>query len=107
VAALTMPALITDYQKKQTVTHLKRNMARLSQAGRMASLDYETFEFKSQAKVDMIAYYEQYLFPYNKTLKICTDTVADCGINNNYQYINGGNMNGRFVDAYAIAAILT
>ena len=40
VAAMTMPSLITNYQKKQTVTQLKKVYSELAQAAEMAKLEY-------------------------------------------------------------------
>ena len=42
VAALTMPVLVGNYQKKQTVTKLKRAFSVLSQAILMSELDNES-----------------------------------------------------------------
>ena len=40
VAAMTMPSIIADYQKKQTVTQLKKVYSELAQAAEMAKLEY-------------------------------------------------------------------
>lgn len=44
VAAMTLPSLITNYQKKQTVTQLKKVYSIMSQALQRAELDYGNFE---------------------------------------------------------------
>ena len=40
VAAMTMPSIVADYQKKQTVTQLKKVYSELAQAAEMAKLEY-------------------------------------------------------------------
>lgn len=75
---MTMPTLITNYQKKQTVTQLKATYSILSQAFERAKADYgdmenwgmDNFYGQTSGSEEMFkSFTEQYFLPYVKPLK--------------------------------------
>jgi prepilin-type N-terminal cleavage/methylation domain-containing protein len=108
VAALTLPALIASYQKQQTVTQLKKAYSALNQAVKLASLDYDEFEYKGSAQEDAKAYLEQYFLPYLKTVKVCIP-IENCGIDwQDYKFLNGElTSTSMGIRATAIGAVLS
>ncbi len=96
VAALTMPVLISNYQKKVTVTRLKEAYSILSQAVLLAQRDHgspqawstHTGEIvnKQQATTEFC---EQYIIPYIKSPQIHGyKNVKDIGVQNGYVALN-------------------
>ena len=87
VAAMTMPSLITNYQKKQTVTQLKKAYSELSQAlkmseteyGTMDSWDFSNFESQNERMNDFTS---RYLIPNLKILKTCVPSSSECWADN-------------------------
>ena len=74
VSALTMPVLIGNYQKRQTVTQLKKAYSELSQAAAMATLTYgdmENWDFSSGTGLDFFNKY------FTSFMNISQTTVAD------------------------------
>lgn len=75
VAALTLPTLITNYQKKQTTTKLKYFRSLLAQSSAMRNKDTILGTFKGLDELTplspdaMLEYYEIYWKPYIKTIK--------------------------------------
>ncbi len=93
VAAMTMPALITNYQKKQTAAQLKKAYSTFAQA--FVQSQYENWDSSvwsateaSSSYEDNLKYFETYWKPYLKVIKICK-TMKDCGYssNNGYGYL--------------------
>ena len=89
VAALTMPALITKYQKQQTVVQLKKAVSTLEQAIISAqavhgsdnvvlqgNLNLSTQEGKDTLYKMRDDFVDTYLLPYMKVLKDCGDIRA-------------------------------
>ena len=78
VAAMTIPTLITNYQKKQTVTKLQKAISVLNQAYKLSFDDVG--EPSAQEAYDMGSeqYFKTYWAPYIKTALICT-TYQQCG----------------------------
>ena len=101
VAAMTMPALIANYQKKQTVSQLKKAYSTFAQA--LVLSQYEngnssewTLTEQGSSYEDNLGYFNNYWKPYLKVLKICK-TMAECGYNiygysvlNNKNFVNYG-----------------
>lgn len=100
VAALTMPAVITNYQKKQTSAQLKKAYSTFAQALVQAQYEFGdasswTVTEPSSSYEDNLAYFETYWKPYIKTIKVCK-TMNECGYDitayasvsdkNNYKY---------------------
>ncbi len=87
VAAVTMPILITNYQKHVTVTQLKKAYTDFAQAMQKAESDHgimETWNFADfDTAQDRATYFgENYLFPYIKTIKKCIPTSNECWADN-------------------------
>lgn len=85
VAALTMPVLVGNYQKKQTVTKLKRAFSVLSQAVLMSELDNGSTEFWNY-NLEAKEFYDIYLKKY----LITTEDVQFSEIRKvvTYKYLN-------------------
>nr|QGT49798.1 hypothetical protein Melaina855_1850 [uncultured Candidatus Melainabacteria bacterium] len=88
VAALTIPGLITEHQKRATVTKLQRAISVINQAYRMSFDDVgepiSAYEIKSDE------YFKTYWAPYIKALTYCSKP-QDCGYNSNgpFSHPNG------------------
>ena len=88
VAAMTMPSLITNYQKKQTVTQLKKAYSELSQAlkaseaeyGTMDSWDFSGYKPQNSERYDDFTKY--YILPNIKTMKVCSPSSNECWADN-------------------------
>ena len=64
VAALTIPSLVTNYQKKQTATHLKKTFSTLKQATEAAKVDYgdvKNWDYTLNEADFMKKYYAPYI----------------------------------------------
>ena len=77
VAALTIPTLITNYQKKVTVERLREDYAQILQAAKLyegeTGEDISTFNTQLTPKEFM----EQYFMPYLKVVHTC-ESVREC-----------------------------
>ena len=85
VAAMTLPTLIHNYQKKVTVNRLKKAYTVMSQAIKLSETqngEYETWE----PYEDSTEFVNKYYKPYIKSVKIC-DSAYDCGL----KHHTGGN----------------
>ena len=86
VAALTLPTLIKNYQKHETVNRLKQTYSILYQAVRMSETEnglLETWEIPNASWGANTytygkAFFEQYLKPYIKVVKECKYRSNDC-----------------------------
>ncbi len=67
VAAMTLPALIGNYQKKQTAIQLKKIYSIMQQALQRAEVDYEAVEYWDFT-IDETAFSDKYIKPYYKIL---------------------------------------
>ena len=85
VAAMTMPTLIANYQKKQTSAQLKKAYSTFAQILLQSQYENEnssnwvTTE-PSSSYDENLAYFNTYWAPYLKVIKICK-TMAECGYN--------------------------
>ncbi|MBP3925253.1 type II secretion system protein [bacterium] len=75
VAAMTLPALITKYEKKVATVRLKKFYSSFSQAVMQSKNEYSTLDDTSiltNAKDpdQMLEWYEKYYAPYFKTIKV-------------------------------------
>ena len=93
VAAMTMPSLIANYQKKQTVTQLKKAYTELSQVIKSAEQEngmIETWDVSSMLKgqegADRFA--NEFLIPYIKVIKKCFPSTSECWADDVYN-LNG------------------
>lgn len=84
VAAMTIPNLVSNYQKEQTVNQLKSVYATLNNALEQAKVengtDVNSWYISNTSDGDASAYFAQnYLLPFLKTTKICgNSTVTEC-----------------------------
>lgn len=84
IAAMTMPALIQNYQKQQTVERFKKAYSEISQALKLAEAEYgpiETWDFSMYSAATgerTTRFAEDYLYPYMKILKKCTPSSSEC-----------------------------
>ena len=86
VAALTLPAVIQNYQKKETVTKLKQTYSLMQQALRMAENDYG--DANKWDYVDSKTFSDTYIKPYYKVVQEYEpDDYKDIGI---HIYCNNG-----------------
>ncbi len=90
VAAVTLPTLIKNYQKHETVNRLKETYSILYQAVRMSETEnglLETWEIPNTSSTSAYdcynkgkIFFEQYLKPYIKIVKDCT--ASECWADN-------------------------
>lgn len=87
VAALTIPAIVRNYQKTQTVTQLKKAYNQMNQAINMSQIensDVSNWEFGEALNGDdMQAFMDKYIYPYLKIAKNC-GTSPGCFPSINY-----------------------
>ncbi len=92
VAALTIPSVVKNYQKTQTVTKLKKAWSIINQAYNNSQAEngmYQTWD--SAFDIGAKEYFNRYWKPYLKIAKICT-SYSDCGykIDKPWKTANGG-----------------
>ncbi len=86
VAALTMPNLIANYQKKQTVTQLKKAYSQLAQALKLSEVtNGEVQYWNLDAPSGEFA--NKYVLPYLKHSKILP--VSEVNSNTKYRFLDG------------------
>jgi type II secretory pathway pseudopilin PulG len=78
VAALTMPALVANYQKKQTVTQLQKTFSVLNQAFALSQTETDCPALNTGSSANNNQWFGTYFFPYLKTLKVCIPSSSDC-----------------------------
>lgn len=80
VAALTIPALISNYQKNQTVEKLKKSYTNLCQAIKLSEQDNgpnKDWDWGTDS-ITLKQSFDTYWAPYLKIMKYC-NTFLDCG----------------------------
>ncbi len=91
VAAVTMPTLIKNYQKKETVTKLKRAYAEIQQVIRMSEAEHGEMSgwgVPSTAETsERYRFLEEYIVKYFKPFKKCVPASEECF--NAQKYLNG------------------
>lgn len=106
VAAMTLPTLITKYQKNQTVNQLKKAYSEINQAIRLAESEHgliDSWDFADFATSEDRAKYfsENYLFPHIKVIKKCQPVSSECWADNLYNLdgvrVSAGNGDVAFV----------
>ena len=85
VAAMTIPTLVTNYQKKQTVTKLQKAISVLNQAYKLSYDDVGEPSIEESYDMGATTYFEKYWAPYIKTALICT-TPRQCGYKTNFPW---------------------
>ena len=83
VAAMTLPTLINNYQKQQTIAQLKKAYSEISQIFQRAEADHETmdtWDFSSyENQYERSKYFaDNYFLPYIKTIKLCEPASPEC-----------------------------
>ena len=92
VAAMTLPVLIGNYQKKATVAKLQKAYTILNQALKQSELDNGDYQYWDSTDDMMpLDYVQKYWQPYFKETKLCK-TSKECGYDNDYPWLftNGG-----------------
>jgi len=88
VAAMTIPVLVSSYQKKQTVASLKVAYSQLNQAIRMAESEKGFMSEWNFASGEAYKSFENYILPYMKNIKALNmETNGSLGIT--YRKLNG------------------
>lgn len=84
VAALTIPTLINNYQKKVTVTRLQQTYAMLSQAVKLSEIDNGPIETWNVPDVPWVSdnsvsadFAKKYIIPYLKVSQLCENNNND------------------------------
>jgi len=79
VAAITIPGLITNYQKTQTVTKFKKVYSMLNQAYKLSVAENgDSGAWETSPDIDASEFFKRYWAPYIKVGQIC-DTYQACG----------------------------
>lgn len=78
VAAITIPNLITEHQKRTTVTKLQKAISVMNQAYRLSYDDVGEVSIEDAAAMGAKEYFNKYWAPYIKVLLYC-DTYETCG----------------------------
>ena len=90
VAAMTMPSLVANYEKKRTATAVKKAYSELSQALKLAEVDYgdmEYWDYPDGSDVEENkAFVNRYITPYYKGVTMLQDgsvpgSISPTGIN--------------------------
>lgn len=99
VAAMTIPTLMTNYQKKTTATRVKKAYSEILQAIKLSEVDNDSIESWNVGNNVSIAntktFVEKYIMPYYKGLTLCSEGINyKCGFavsrnGANYLTING------------------
>ena len=87
VAAMTLPSVIVNYQKKQTSAQLKKAYSTFAQALLKSQYDNEQSSnwvttTVSSSYEDNLKYFQTYWQPYLKVIKVCK-TMQECGYDSN------------------------
>lgn len=108
VAAITIPNLITNYQKHVTVTKLQRAISVLNQAYKLSFDDVGEPSVSESRAMGAEEYFKQYWAPYLKTSILCK-TYKDCGYKSvaPFKLINGAPMGTYAVSPKARATFYT
>lgn len=106
VAALTIPTIVTAYQKQQTVEKLKKTYTTISQAVKQSEMDngsVDTWDWGTAPGADVLAKFKIYWAPYLRIMKYCA-TYTECNYKDNNYYGPSGN-SGPLVDADSRTAV--
>ena len=87
VAAMTIPNLITEHQKRATVTKLQRAISVINQAYRLAYDDVGEVSAEEAFNMGSEEYFNTYWAPYIKVLTYCSSYKV-CGYDSNYPFKN-------------------
>jgi len=91
IAALTMPALIANHKKQETVTKLKKTVSILNQAMKLSEVDNGEYQhWDDSYEMGAPAYFDKYWRPYLNILKEC-NTYKACDYNSNTPFVHANN----------------
>ena len=98
---MTLPSLVGNYKKTQTVTQLKKVYTLFNQAFRLSEVDNESSLYWDSSKGSQV-YFDTYWKPYLKILRTCSGSAGqtDCNYSSATPWIRA---NGQR-DAYYIVA---
>jgi prepilin-type N-terminal cleavage/methylation domain-containing protein len=86
VASLTIPSVVRNYQKQQTVVRLKKIYSTLNQAYNNSQAENGSYESWDDAfKAGPSEYFKNYIKPYMKILKVC-ETYQECKYQTNFPW---------------------
>lgn len=98
IAALTLPHLIIENQKKEMLSRLQKAYTTLSQAVRTSELDNgnnSTWDWGTSGDATSVKQsFDKYWAPYIKIAKVCDTTLTDCGYSDQIKTLSGGGANG-------------
>lgn len=86
VAAMTIPNLITEHQKRATVTKLERAISVINQAYKLSYDDVGEPNAETSATMGSKEYFSTYWAPYIKVLTYCS-SPSICGYKDNKPWI--------------------
>jgi prepilin-type N-terminal cleavage/methylation domain-containing protein len=109
VTALTVPAIVKNYQKQEAVAKLKKAWSMISQAYNNSQAQngmYQTWD--SAIDITASEYFNRYWKPYLKVAKIC-NAYSDCGYESNlpWVYATGSSIDRAVVSPSARTTFLT
>lgn len=108
VAAITIPIVITNYQKQQTVTCLQKVFSTINQAAKLAEKDYgfmTTWAFPGPDwdQTESVNFWNNYsLIPYLSVAKTCVGADVSACWANNSKYLDGAVMGTNSVYTYVL-----
>lgn len=85
VAAMTIPNLITEHQKRATVTKLQRAISVINQAYKLSYDDVGELAIDETTNLDSREYFKTYWEPYIKVLSYC-NTLEQCNYPNYWAF---------------------
>ncbi len=92
IAAITVPLIVTNYQKQQTVSKLKKVYSTISNAVNLSSLQNgsSSDNWANDSDYSALEYFNTYLKPYMQILKTCKNNV-ECGYTSStpWSYLSG------------------
>lgn len=108
VSAITLPTLIKNYKKKETVAKLQKAISVLNQAYRLSNEETGESLVADSVNMDPQEYFETYWAPYIKTLTYCKSPRA-CGYTNYtpFKKISGANSSWYVVEPRLRSTFLT
>lgn len=82
VVAMTLPSVLSNYRKKQTIVQLKKAYSEISQALTLAQNEFgmiEEWDFSNIPSEERSKYFAQnFLIKNIKTIKVCNPSSTDC-----------------------------
>ena len=86
VAAITIPSLMTAYEKHVTISKLQRAISVLNQAYRLSVDDLGEVSLSEALNLGSEEYFNTYWAPYLKAITVCT-SYSQCGYKSNNPWL--------------------